>query len=624
MDRAPPTELDSAVFEANLTALREADAALAERMAQQPIAPAAPVTGRDGSITFRVPGPDGRTEWFGRTSTPTVSGPALLESLDHGTAGVALPGIGQGIEAKLLCESLPPHRAVFVLEPDPARLALALRLHALAEPIRNGKLVLISSDDLAATLTDFLSDNLAYLLPERMLSRPWMSPAELDVFTTAIERAGSVAVDRRAEQAATIEQTLKQLPHEDDAARVVGLALHPSASTARRADELARAAEHAGVAWRHCIMDSPANGHVLAHLRTVAEHRPDSVVLLDHTRGDLPTLFAERLPVVSWFDTPTFITDGLADRVGPTDQLCPASPHLARQFADAGVDRERMHVVPLAAAESDWLDPNASLDVPDAYRCDVAVFADGADLNPATWGLVLSAHDAAYSTLVELIRGEADRFHAHDAGSYVKDIEKRLELDLGDERVRTVLCRQAAQIIGPTICCLTVVRALISVGLRVRLYGDGWDTHDVVRDIRHRPLDGQAEEHLAVAGCRLVVHVDPSGQASREVFHAAAAGRPVLYRKHPFDAEPGGMATLLTEGVEALAYEQAREVATLAKRLLNDKPAAARLAAAAQQRTRTDHTLAHRLCKLREIALKASSRINGPRFPPLPHGSRQT
>ena len=74
-------QLDASLFDKNLAALRERDAVLAERLAALPIEPAEPAVGRDGSVTFRLPGPNGEPQWFGRTSMPAVSGPDLPGSL---------------------------------------------------------------------------------------------------------------------------------------------------------------------------------------------------------------------------------------------------------------------------------------------------------------------------------------------------------------------------------------------------------------------------------------------------------------------------------------------------------------------------------------------------------------
>ncbi len=320
-------QLDPSLFEKNIAALREVDAALAERLAGLPLAPAEPAVGRDGSVTFRLPGPTGEPQWFGRTSMPTVSGPAMLDCFNHAGNNVALPGIGQGIEAKLLTDRLAAHRAVFVLEPDARRLALALRVHDLAAPLQSGKLVLLTGDDLAEQLGDFLAQSAGYVIPDRLLSWPWLVPGDIESFTAVLQQGSAAALHRRTAALADLERELAAAAGagaRTECARegstmqsgrtsprgnpfpppttLVGLALHPSPSTARRAAELADAAAQAGLTWHHCIADAPAHGHALAHLHVVAKRNPERLLL-----GELPigawstlmTLSTKSMPSIS-------------------------------------------------------------------------------------------------------------------------------------------------------------------------------------------------------------------------------------------------------------------------------------------------------------------------------------
>lgn len=602
-DRDPPsTRIDPVILEDNLVALRSVDPRLADRIAATSIDTATPVLGRDGSATYRLRRPDGTMIWFGRTSMPTVSGPALLESFRDGDANVVLPGIGQGIEAALLTGRISPHRAVFVLEPDPLCIALAMRLHRLADAIRQSQLVFITDDALDEGLTAFLVEHVGYVIPDRILARPWMTQAELDAFRGIVERTGQAAIQRRAASVTAIERALNQPCTTGERPRIVGLALAPDEETARRAADLAAVADSVGVDWRHCIPDTPAHGHVLAQLHAVAEHQPEFTLLLDHVRGDLPGVFPADRPVVSWLDAPPLNQHDLAARVGPTDRVCATSPHLARQLAAAGVEQDFIRVVPTGTV------PVASSmrEVPDAYRCDIAIFADGADLTPARWGIRLDSHTAVYHALVEALRHDADRFCVHDAERYLTQVESKLHLELEAGEVRNVMRRQIEQVIGPTTCRLAVVRELVAAGIRVHLYGRGWETHHGAREVRQPPIHDVGTERLALAGCRLVVHVDPTGRVPRQVFGAAALDRPALVRRHPYDAEDGGLETLLEPAREVLTFSSAREAAALALRILSDPEAAAHLAAAARSRVETDHSLAGRLERIQQFMKQVS------------------
>ena len=621
MERVIEVQLRPSVFEANIAALRNVDGDLAVCLASQAIEPAVVAAGRDGATTFRIPGPEGTSRWFGRTSMPTVSGSALIEQFNCGEGNPALPGVGQGIEAELLVEKLPVHRAVFVVEFDPWILSLALRVHDFADAIRVGRIVLIcagggpdarSPEALGQRLAQFLIAEPGYVIPDRLLSWPWMEPGDVDPFRTVLQHGGERAVCGRSETFGPIEARLTArdraaAPSNGDDVKVVGLALAPSPGLTQCVRALAEAAERIGIDWRDCLADNPVRGCTLAHLKRVDEHEPALAVAFDHVRKDLPTVFPVDLPLVTWFDTPTLVCEALRDRLGDRDRLCPSSSHLAGQLTAIGVPGERIRVVPLFATgpASDALRVNEA--VAQRYRCDVAVFADGADLTPGTWGLKLESHERLYHALVDRLTREGHRFHAHLADPVLTQVESKLKLTLQDDGVRAVMRRQIEQVIGPTLIRLAVVRELTAASLDVRLYGTGWETHESVKSLWHGALADADEMHQALAGARLVVHIDPSGQVSREVFEAAAANRPVLARSHPYDERPGGLATLFEIGSEVLTYSVPREAAALAAHLIGDPDAALQIAAAANARVRADHTAAHRLRQIVDFGLTGVS-----------------
>ena len=100
----PPSHLDR-----NLQALAEVDPDLAERLRRiDPDEHFEPAIGRDGRPTLKRKHPDGTTSWLGRTSMPTVSGPALLDSFDHAGGNLALHGFGHGHELVLLLQHIEP------------------------------------------------------------------------------------------------------------------------------------------------------------------------------------------------------------------------------------------------------------------------------------------------------------------------------------------------------------------------------------------------------------------------------------------------------------------------------------------------------------------------------------
>ena len=197
MQGAESERAEPEIWRRNLAALQEVDAVLAETLAAVNV-PASVVSavGRDGELTYRIGEGSEAAAWFGRTSMPSISGPAILDTFDPGNGNVLLPKMGQGIEMKLLLERLPAHRAVFVLEDDSLAAVLALRLYDVSDGIRAGRLVLLTGGQPEDSLRQFLTDHGGYVIPDRILGWPWLSQADHQRIRLGVERAVTLAAKR--------------------------------------------------------------------------------------------------------------------------------------------------------------------------------------------------------------------------------------------------------------------------------------------------------------------------------------------------------------------------------------------------------------------------------------------
>src|SRR5438045_457684 len=134
----------------NLAALQAILPTLAAAIQHAAIPPSyEPVTGTDGTPTCRrLTDRDGkkRLEWLGATSMPRASAAPMIRSLDSVSAGQNGLGlsIGTGYEWAAFAARLPRAQMVYVYEPDPALLRMALTICDLSDLLATCRIVLLT------------------------------------------------------------------------------------------------------------------------------------------------------------------------------------------------------------------------------------------------------------------------------------------------------------------------------------------------------------------------------------------------------------------------------------------------------------------------------------------------
>lgn len=345
MNEADHRRVEPAAWQNNLAALGDVDAGLASALAGLRLPETVEsAIGKDGEPTYRIAAEGAGMRWFGRTSMPSVSGPATLDNFDAGSGNVLLPRVGQGIEMKLLLDRLPAHRAVFVLEHDLLALALAFRLYDVGEAIRWGRLVVLTGAESAEALRAFLTNQPGYVIPERILGWPWLSQADHQRIRLEMERAAALTVKARSEYVERLRGDVGKLAFGglSDPPRCVLLGLDASEATGRRAIDLLTAIERLGWDCASCLADRPAHGMSTAHGETVLRHRPDFAVLINHFRGQYGGMLPEGLSVASVLSA-NVPADATALRsMGPGDLVFVESPETHGRLIDGGGDASRI------------------------------------------------------------------------------------------------------------------------------------------------------------------------------------------------------------------------------------------------------------------------------------------
>ncbi|HUW82427.1 MAG TPA: glycosyltransferase [Phycisphaerae bacterium] len=585
-------------FARNIDALRQVDPHLSATLTELPLPDHVKLaTGRDGAATYRLQGPDGAEQWFGRTSMPTVSARGILASFDPGDANVALPGIGSGQELRLLARWLGPHQAIFVLEADPVQLKLALRLHDLTGPLVNRRVVLICGDDAESKLIEFCHRHEGFHPPSRMLGWPWQEPAVQQHFSDMLSRAGKAITPARNEALVVLRKKAADcrgrcpLP---ESPRLAVLSVTPNWRVSRLGEDLLAAAEQLAWPCTAVLMNTPMVANMLPHIRAVTEPVPDLAVLLGHTRRNLPVM-PDGVPAITWL-APGAAPDGkMIESLGPDDGCVVMTSLTRRRLIDGGLSDDRILALPPAANLGRFGDAPPEPGQFEATDCDVAMIAEAANVDPEACGLKLTTHQALWRALDELIRHNVDRYHDALLEELFKQAERRSSVKLSDQQVRSRLMEMAGAALAPTLLRLVMIQALREAGVRVGLWGAGWGWCKQLEDVYHGSVVSDAHRLAIYRAAGLALVIEPGGRAGQELFDAVACRAAVLTHVPVHRSDFDSVAALFELGGEVIGFADRGQLVAQVGRLLTDGDARGRIGQAAHDRLTRQHLYSHRL-----------------------------
>ncbi|MDM8007375.1 MAG: glycosyltransferase [Phycisphaerae bacterium] len=594
--------LDPLILDHNLAALRHVDPELARRLADLPDpAGAAPVLARtrDGRLNFRLTPRDGTTAWFGRTSIPGVRAAALLDRFDAGKANVFFPGAAEGTEIEMLLHRLAPHRALFVWEPELVHLKLTLRLHDLADALSAKRLVLVTDppDKLADGLCQWLKKNPGHLCPNQMMMFPWQTPADIAPVRLAIEQAYQKTEQDRRTALTQVRDHWQPTPPRDPAAatptHLLIVALHALDEVWSTADALSAAATRLG--WQATISDirSPADMHSLARAGRVVESPHGAAtfsILLDLVREQVADVLPAGLPAICWL---SHRADAF-HRIGH-DPVAVTGPELAARAANVGMDQRRLSVCPLPC-----LAPVHLESLENERPLDVALITSAAPLDAAALTPRLPSYAQIWKASADLLATRIDTFTSDQAQAILSRTEEKARTRIDDPQTREEMSRNLAFCLAPSLICRFLAEQLRASRLSFRIYGPGWAS--VFPDHAGEHLTTIRQKVDVLCRTKVVIHADVTGLLTGDALLAAGCGAAVVARRHPSNALPGGLDTLLTPDREMLTFLAIRELIPALRRLLDDSSYRRKLTARAMQRCLADHMPERRLEVLKTAA----------------------
>lgn len=558
-------------------------------------------TGRDGAATYCWTDQAGIPRWLGRTTMPTISEPAIVDSFRPDAENVLLFTIGHGTGCRLILERTAPFQAVMVLAPEPWQLALALRLHDFSRWIRNGRLLLFVGDDAAGNdawdrLRGFLLDHSGYLEPQRVLSWPWLTADEIERITTrlgAIQKdVGAHRARKRAElpwpPSGTPNRTSGRASTQSLRWAVVTNVAHPDVLDL--AENLSDAALFLGGRVDRLTPESPRRIHPLAAEEALVALAPTLTVLIDAA----PTTLSHRLP-----DGPRFVIcthreapdAAWLNSIGDDARLGVMSPRVAEQIGKSGLAPARVHIILPAA------DVRAAA-LGDATGGHIAVIADGGDASAASAGLHLTTHCRLWDETAKIIDRRVDEF-TNAAGERVLDeAQRKLRIQFEDEEVRGGILSRIVGLLGPRTVSTRFVEAMAAAEVDFDLFGDGWTGHAAAPRLRG-PAPRRETSLEIVERSAALVFPSTDGGVPQLLMDALCAGRVVFVRRHPRDDTDEGLAAVLDLQKHVYRFGTRQELTDMIRRFRATPDEFLRAARAAAEHVRGSHTWTHRLTTIR-------------------------
>ena len=455
MTDSPP----ASAIQQNLAALADVCPSLTELLARTPLPDSFQSTiGRDGSRTFLWSTPDGQTNWLGRTSMPTISAPALLESFDPGMGNVLLYTFGQGEEVTILLEKLHPHQAVFVIEPSIEQLRAALELHDFVDAIRSRRLCLLAGDDAWNDMQAFLEAHRGFLVPQRILGRPWFDSSLIHDLRQRLSELTNRVIEARGSPVEIVAVSTDKLP-------ALGIISNLASADVRKwAADLADAAQHIGWIPHRFVLDDPSMVEPAAIQRELVQANCAAMLVIGVCPGSLPY----SLPPV-----PTAVLTLPDDPMPQWLSKLPEGSFLVTPATEDSSSATHRSVF-LPGAVPDRC-AGMTLESGDA----VAIVADYLDITAQSVGLTLASHQHLWRAAEELLRREFSRYVAQDVGRaalmLLGDAEQKLGFKLQSPEVRQGLADRLAGVLIPGVFRERLIQVIRQAGRDVILLGEGWN-----------------------------------------------------------------------------------------------------------------------------------------------------
>ncbi len=586
-------------YKRNLAALATLNPAVADAVDSAPIPETIePATGRDGTRTFLIPSKQGRREWLGRSSMPTISAREIFSGFSSDGRSVVLPGVLTGLEPIVVAEKTPSHAAVFVAEPSPLCLKLAMHVHDYTALLTGGRLVFLlgKGEELVSSLFTFIETHPGYELPIHLLPIPQRSPVQIAELQRWIETAGGKVTELHELRLNAQVRTLSARKFEplSNAPRVALLCVDPRPVSLEQAARIGRALTH--LKWPHqlCVPDAPDKCHATARMEAINQISAELVLFVNTVAAASKMLLPDDLAVVSWY-LPGAAVQASVTAKPVENQIIFASSRAGHdELVHARVPASVIERCDVAADDIAYRPVRLLPEDRAALAMDVAILFDLPDDRPEVCNITLASHLTLWRSLQDAVKRNVGRYQDDIAEELLQQAQHDSGTVLHESQVREFFLALLRARIAPSAIARVAAETMIDKGYRVGLWGCNWPPLGRGEDSRQGLIPAPEPLNRIFNAVGLVLLPDSSPATIQTSLDALAAGTLVICRSldRPFEREYPDLAALLPH---LNFYRSARELLDTVAKLTSPGGDSSAKTEAGRAMVRAHHTVTRRL-----------------------------
>lgn len=321
-------------------------------------------------------------------------------------------------------------------------------------------------------------------------------------------------------------------------------------------DDLARAMRRAGMDARVLIEpDHSSRVSATGYLNAMESHRPDLIVLINYTRGQISPHIPRNIPWVTWIQDamPHLLGPEMGPSMGAFDFLV---GHIFSELVQKfGVPGERCLAMPVVADAEKFhagpSSPEVGSTVGSRLACDVAYVSHQSQTPEALHDHLIRSGSVAseYLPVLERVREQVSRIVGvglYEPGvssgmqSRIRGAVKAALADAGsgeaDARVMSTIVRVYALPLAERTmrhrALESAARICARRGWTMRLHGNGWERHPTLSSFASGPLEHGEELRVSYRAARCHLHVSLTAPVHQRVMECALSGGLPLVRLH--------------------------------------------------------------------------------------------
>ncbi len=533
---APISPNRVATFKKNLSALETVDGSLAGKLSDVSwpddlqFLPALDGTPTAFSREF------GRSGWYAFSSVPQIREKIVCDQFSPGSANVILPGAGQGVGLQRLLARFNLCQSIYIWEPDLLQIAVLLTLYDFSRDIAGRRLIILADPDLTKTLVDYVASHLDIKKKKKMMSWPWITENHMQEISLKVEKAvgefnGIInkTVETLQKQ---VTEILTRIPDRKTPIiniKIISPHVHP------RIHQLARdfqsAVNKLGYISEVYVFDRPEHSSGIGVLNELIRTPPDLIISIGIGKKSWSVQIPSTIPFISVLTPPGV---GLGEKVADIPEPAENEYFVLGSRDDLNfllnkkISSEKLFLIEIG------VNPDNFRPLGKAVDTQIAVFADHPDSDPEKIGISQESHKFLWKQIEELIRQNPLGFSNVRADVFIGKASQRSGIKISDPELLKSFSLCARRYLGPVAVAEVLVEAMIGAGLKLRIYGSGW------QETRFAPiaevLPGDSETlNEAFNSASMVMVLDNESNFRQNIFDALCAGRRVILKKNPED-----------------------------------------------------------------------------------------